>query len=70
MFSKFLRNRELWRVERGGGLIFHENKKCCKKVIFANFLDFFFFFFFFFFLVDMVISIEHTICRVLKKHDN
>ena len=30
-FSKFLRIRELWRVERGGGLKFHENKKCFKK---------------------------------------
>ena len=29
--AKYLRIRELWRVERGGGLKFQENKKCFKK---------------------------------------
>ena len=61
LFSKFLRTRELWRVERGGGLKFHENKKCFKKWFLHVFLNN---------LVGMVISIEHTICRVLTNHDN
>ena len=56
LFSKFLRIRELWRVERGGGLKFHENKKCFKKWFLHVFLIY---------LVGMVISTKHTICRVL-----
>ena len=45
----------------GGGLKFHENKKCFKKIFLHVFLIY---------LVGMVISIEHTIRRVLTNHDN
>ena len=61
IFSKFLRTRELWRVDRGGGMKFNENKKCFKKWFLHVFLIY---------LVGMVISIEHIICRVLPNHDN
>ena len=55
ILAKFLRIRELWRVERGGGLKFHENKKCFKKLFLHVFLIY---------LVGMVICIVHTISRV------
>ena len=61
IFSKFLRTRELWRVERGGGLKFHENKKCFQKWFLHVFLIY---------LVGMVKIIENTICRVSTDHDN
>ena len=35
------KNQELWRVERGGGLKFHDNKKVLLKVISARFLNLF-----------------------------
>ena len=55
-FQNFLRTPEIWRVERGGGLKFHDN-----EVFSVLFLDF---------LVGVVIYIEHIICRLLTNHDN
>ena len=60
-FQKFLRTREIWRVERGGGLNFYDNEKWFKN----RFLHFFLIY-----LGGMVISIVHIICRVLTNNNN
>ena len=62
--AKYFQNAfalERRRVERGGGLKFHDNEKWFQKWFLHSFLIY---------LVGMMISIEHIICRVLTNHDN